>query len=678
MVAADWEPRQPTATADWASTKLYLPQETTEAHGLFDLRYVPAMLGIMAALDDPKIVDISCMKSAQQAWTTTVIAYIANRAVNDPAPMILLFDSDGAGKDFYDEKLVPIVNSTPDLGARIAINKTRSRGNRWDFVRFPGGYFKLGGSGQIRKVKSTSADICLVEEPDDAKENLRDQGDSIQLLRERMKRRRNPKFIVGGTPSLKGFSRVEFRVNLGDKRVLPIRCGDCGESHVLDLEHVTWDESVGEPHPVYGLADPGSAVYVCPHCGSAWDDFTRQENIRRTVQDAIDAGDPRCGWVPTAPSIKGHASFLELNEAYSCLPGVGMAEYVKDRLEALHAKRQGDLNKWIVHVNSKQGRPYEFKGDAASAEALEAQALDYPEGQPPSGALALTAFVDVQDNRLSVMVRAYGRDQRSWLVLWTEPAAKVSTHEHADPVWDELDRILFARYTTADGLYLSVQAVGIDSGDGASATTVYRYVQTRQRLHRGVLIMATKGSSQMEAEIFSLPRERAIDPRNPTRATRADRFGVRPYLIGTSKTKDYLDARWKLEASGQGRHHCYATVRADYWAQITSEVKVPSRTQRGHLVWTPKSGVRNEALDCEVGCEHAARGLKLHIRTPAQWDADEMRLRQRDLIDEIALKISDATVTQDGPAQAAMETQRPPAHHVQPRQMPPPQRALIR
>jgi phage terminase large subunit GpA-like protein len=63
-------------------------------------------------------------------------------------------------------------------------------------------------------------------------------------------------------------------------------------------------------------------------------------------------------------------------------------------------------------------------------------------------------------------------------------------------------------------------------------------------------------------------------------------------------------------------------VRADYWEQLTSEVKAPSRT-RNRKTWQKKAGVRNEALDCEVYALHAARRLKTNLLQPAHWDAIE-------------------------------------------------------
>jgi phage terminase large subunit GpA-like protein len=79
--------------------------------------------------------------------------------------------------------------------------------------------------------------------------------------------------------------------------------------------------------------------------------------------------------------------------------------------------------------------------------------------------------------------------------------------------------------------------------------------------------------------------------------------------------------------------HWYASVRPDYWEQLVSEVKAPSRFNRNRKTWTKKSGVRNEALDCEVYALHAARSVKTNLMHEAHWAGDRAALRQRTLID---------------------------------------------
>ena len=80
--------------------------------------------------------------------------------------------------------------------------------------------------------------------------------------------------------------------------------------------------------------------------------------------------------------------------------------------------------------------------------------------------------------------------------------------------------------------------------------------------------------------------------------------------------------------------HTYRGVRPDYFEQLTSEIKAPHKTKRNKRQWQQKSGVRNEALDCEVYALHAARSLKIHLWKEDRWQAIEDKMRQIDLLPE--------------------------------------------
>ncbi|MFP3335602.1 phage terminase large subunit family protein, partial [Pseudomonas sp. SIMBA_064] len=77
-----------------------------------------------------------------------------------------------------------------------------------------------------------------IEEPDDCNLNLRGQGDSIKLAKERLKTFRRSKIIIGGTPTIKGLSAIDAELELSDKRVGLVPCHGCGQSHALSFDHL--------------------------------------------------------------------------------------------------------------------------------------------------------------------------------------------------------------------------------------------------------------------------------------------------------------------------------------------------------------------------------------------------------------------------------------------------------
>jgi phage terminase large subunit GpA-like protein len=628
-------PRQVPPTAEWAQDEFRLPAESGDTTGRYDLSYVPYAYGIFAALDDPAISEVVVQKAAQVGWTFLLIAWLFKTIKWQPCAIVGMFPKEGSAKEFNDEKLVASIRSTPSINAIIDTTLSRKSTNTAKFKAFPGGFLKLVGSKSPSSVKSTPAKVVFVEEPDDATDNLSEQGNSIKLLWERTKRIRNSKRVMGGTPSIDGLSKVQDQIKRSDQRVLPVECHDCGAHHVLSWDNVSWsDADGGREHEIYGRALPETSVYACPECGSAWDDYQRKSNIRSTVAKAIAANDPLCGWTPTA-EFYGIAGFMELSELYSCLPGAGLVDLVRDFLSAEYEAANGDETERIVFQNSKLARAYAYQDDQASREELKARALDYPEHYCPAGGLLLTVGIDVQHNRIAVIKRAFGRGEESWGVLWREIYARTSTTDITDPVWGELETLVFQGVEHERGVSIYPSAVSIDSGDGNTNDSVYTWARATQKKYSHVLVMAVKGSSnQTDPEIFATPSVKSVDHKDPKKRTKADKHGLKVYLVGTNKAKDLLTTRRKLTGVGPGRTHQSKHVRDDYWDQVTGEVKAPHRTIRNKKIWQQKSGCAVEAGDCEVYALHAARARRIHLKSATDWDTIENKLLQSDLFGE--------------------------------------------
>ena len=572
------------------------------------------------ALDDPTVMKVVAMKSAQIAWTDGVLNnYIGKRIDIDPCPMIIMFAKDQAAKEYNDEKFVPMVEATPRLAAKIPVHKQRDRNNRAEYKSFPGGFLKLVGSNSPSSVKSTPAPVVCIEEPDDCNENVREQGDTITLLEERTKTFPRRKVIFGGTPTIEGISRIEAAYKLSDQRKFFVPCHQCDESHVMEWANVRWDDDPELAHEIFGKAQPATARYICPHCGGIWSDTEKNRNVRQGV------------WRATA-AFHGVAGFA-INELYSPFPGSLLQRLVEKYLVAKHALEQGDDTKIRAFRNNTEGLAYAYQTDLPDIDALRARAEEYAEMCVPWGGIMITAGVDVQHDRLAVVIVAWGRGEESWLVYWGEiPGATVVPEAGA---WIDLDALITRTVEHASGAQLRIRAVSVDSSDGQTADAVYAFV--RRRMHRG--LMAIKGSSHDDGrEIFSPPKM-AVDT---NRQQKAHKYGLRPFIVGTQRAKDLIlghDAgagRIKLLGSGPGRMHWYSGVRPDWYEQMTSEVKAPHRTVRNRKVWQKKSGMRNEALDCAVYALHATRSLKINLWKEDRWIVEEARIKQPTLFDSPA------------------------------------------
>lgn len=595
---------------------MHLP-DTSAIFGRYSLSLTPYLREPLEALSDPNVYEVCGQKSSQIGWTVgMVMGWQGYTIDHDPASMIVMFPRDKTARDFNLEKFEPVIDASPVLAEKIEI-KTRSKHYRQDHKSFPGGFIKFVGSNSTAGVKSTAAKRLIVEEPDDCNVNLKGQGDSIELLRDRGKTYPDAKMLVGGTPTIKGISSIEAEMAKSDQRYWYVPCHHCGESAPLTWAQVRWSSNDSTTHPVYGHELPETARYVCAACGGEWTSNDKTTNVTRGE------------WRATAPfrGIRGYY----FNELMSPFAASQLDRLVERYLAAQHEANGGNVGPLIAFWNGTLGLPWEYVNDVPEESELQARALDYPEFTVPAGGLLLTAGVDVQHDRLAIIVRAWGRGEESWLVWWGELLGNVLEW----PVWQEAYDTLFARtFKHTSGAELGISATSIDASDGQTDDAVYKAVREFNRRLRTRRCLAIKGASTATRDIFNRPQVREVNARH-----KASKYGLRIYMVGTSRAKDLIlggegGGRINLTGTGPGRIHIYAGVRSDYYEQLLAEVKAPAPgSRKGVRIWQKKAGKRNEALDCEVYALHAARSLRTEIYTEARWNALETSLLQGTLFE---------------------------------------------
>lgn len=604
------------SVAEWAETYRVLHSGPL-AGSPFNLDETPALRGILEAYTDPSTSEIWCQKSAQIGWTQGVVMNVMGYHVHlDPCPILVLFAKDGAGKRFMREKLEPCIRATRVLEERIPL-EARSASNTQDYKRFAGGFIQLAGTNSPGNVKSTDARLIIVEEPDDTAKDLRGQGDSIALARERKKSYSNGRMIVGGTPTVKSLSKVEAGMAKTDQRRFFVACPHCQHEQTLRWDNVRWLKDALVHHPVYGVHRPSTAAYSCEDCAALWTETERHDAIRAAARRADR------GWRATG-AFTGIAGFF-LNELCSLFAESQLPVLAQKFLEAHHARKRGDETLMCSFVNNSLGESSEVRSDSPEIQDLTARGQSYAEWTAPAEALLATAWVDVQrggessgEPRLEYLVVGWGRGEESWRI-----ARGVSVGNPLEQAtWDELDRQLATPIRNAGGGIVPISMQGVDSGDGMTQEAVYRYVRAKQREGRNCI--ATKGSSTPGKAIFNPPKTQ-----DHQYDDRASRWGLKLYLIGTDTAKDTIAARLKLTGRGPGHMHWPASIGQDYFEQITAEVKMPGRN--GREVYVRKAGQSNEMLDCEVGNLHLAKRMRLHAMQESHWVQIESRLRQHDL-----------------------------------------------
>lgn len=657
-------PRPPMTPLQWVERYRRLsPEENPDYAGAFNVDNIPALRGILAAAGQRGVRRIVVQKPAQIAWTAGVVCTVMGYFTHwRPSVQVALFPREKSAKDFDAEKFSPMVRATPALSRRIKL-KSRSDGNSATRKHYPGGLLKFVASNSPADVKSTSAKVIYVEEPDDTNDDVKGQGDSITLLRERAKSIRETLEIIGGTPTAKGASKVEKEIRTTDRARFFVACHECGERHephhdhmVIPGLHLSPEElaapDIDERYPkrdVYGRARPEDAYYACPHCGAVWTDEQRVANLRRAGREA-----PHYGWEASAQS--NDRGFF-LNEFMATFEGSYIPILADKYCKALHELDNGDPTKMIAYTNSTKGETWEYVGELPEEEELSKRAEDYAEWTVPAGGLVALLTVDVQHDRLAITCWVVGRGEEMWLAYWGELYG--STIVANQGAWLELETLLDKQIVVGGNLKIAITAVGIDCSDGQTSEASYAFVRKHHKPGRHVLALKGAADDEGRVEIWRPPK--AIDPNH--RSTKASRAGVQVHIVGTAKAKDLLlgwatqTGRVRVEGGGPGAMHWYQSVRADFYEQLLSEIKIPKRSNPKKRVWKHRTDRRNEALDCTVYAIYLVRHLRLHLRKAALWDVLENRLRQNAL----AFDTEPADVTDTPPsAPAAPPAPAPP------------------
>lgn len=618
-VWAELAPRPPMTILQWAEHYRELSPEESALPGRYSIAVTPALAGILETASEPNRRKVVCMKSAQAGYTAGVVCNVMGYHIHHrPSVQVAVFPRERSAKDFAAEKLDPMIRATGVLADRVSL-KSRAQGNSNTRKHFTGGLIKLVGANSPSDLKSTSARVVIVEEPDDVSVDVKGQGDGIKLVEERAKTYPDHIILIGGTPTAKGASSIEAEWLASDQRQYQVPCHACGETHALEWRNVTIPEDPPEaaPREVYGRHRWEDAFYACPHCGAIWTDDDRIANLHRGA------------WVATAQS---HVAGFHHPELLSTFAGSRVPVLARKFLEAQAKLDAGDAGEMIAFHNSTLGLPWEYRGELPEEDELRDRAEAYAEWTVPAGALVPLLTVDVQHDRLAVTVWGVGRGEEMWLAYWGELYGRTVVAQ--DGAWLELEALLDRTVRHVTGAELRIAAVGIDSSDGQTSDAVYAFVRRHHRADRPVL--AVKGAADAEGRIEIWTPPKRIDPDH--RATKASRFGVQIHTVGTAKAKDLIlgwaqeGGRVRLTGSGPGRMHWYQTVRPDFYEQLLGEIKIPSRVNPRKRAWKPRTDRRNEALDCTVYAVYLCRHMRLHLRRPLQWDLAEMQLRQVDLL----------------------------------------------
>lgn len=550
--------------SEWADMNVRLPLEAAEP-GRWRTDRAPYQREMMDVLADPDVHTVTLHTSAQVGKTAVELNGIGYYIHHSPAAMLRLDPTLEMAEAFSKDKLDPIIRSTPALAERVAGEKSRSSSNTIYHKQFPGGSLTITGANSPTSLRMRSVKIVWADEIDAYPASVGDEGDPIRLAYKRTQtfRSSGAKLVVASTPKLKGLSRIDSFFEQSDKRYYFIPCAECAEFQKLVWDNVLWDRG-----------KPETAAYACPHCGSLMTDAA----IKRQV---------KLGHWRASEPFNGHAGF-HIWQIYS--PWSSLEEIVKDYEEA--KDRPNLLQTWWNVVLGEA-----WDGDEAlgvEIPELMRRREPYAEDELPTGIAILTAGIDVQSDRLEMLVKGYGVKDEQWIVAYYV----IHGDPTAEGVWRLLEEQLTRTYTLADGFRLRIEAAAVDSS--YNTQRVYDFAARNWRMGRQWF--AIKGVAGQGVVAWS-------------RSKISLKGGAKLYLVGIDALKEEVYGRLTVEQPGPGYHHVPISdaFGQPFFEGLTAERVRTVYDTRGYprREWFNPPGARNEPLDMSVYADAAHKSLNI-------------------------------------------------------------------
>ena len=594
---AAFKPPKKLSLSEWADEYAYLSAESSAEGGRWHT--LPYQKAIMDAITDPKIEQVTVMKSARVGYSKILNHIIAYHIHQDPCGIMVVQPTIEDAAGYSKEEIAPMIRDTKVLTNLVSDAKSRDSNNTILQKQFPGGVLSLVGANSARGFRRVSRRIVLFDETDGYPASAGTEGDQIKLGIARTQYFWNRKIVAGSTPTIKDFSRIERLFDQSDQRRYYVPCPHCNHMQYLRWPNMRWEND-----------DPLTASYACEECGELIPHSKKRWMVERGE------------WRPTQPGNGRHVGF-HVWAAYSYSPNAEWSNLVEEFLLSKNDPEQ--LKTWI---NTTLGECWEDEyASKVGADGLMERAAteNYKRGEPPNLALMLSLGCDVQDDRLSMSIWGIGRNEEMFLVdrkvIYGSPA-------RAD-VWKQLDEVLMDKYKNDEGFEMKIETAAIDTG-GHFTQEVYQYV--RERSHLGLI--GIKGVGQKGKPPIGKPTKVDINF-----SGRALKRGVQLFPVGVDTIKTTLHNKLKDAELGQGYIHFYPTITPDYFQELTAERQV-LRYKHGYQerVWVKKSNARNEALDEMVYAYAAFCRFRQKYDRRTIWDQLEKRRNPEEPKQEVPLR----------------------------------------
>ncbi len=606
---------------EWAENNRYVPPGTSPFPGMHSRETAPHFEEILERLhpDDPSTW-VVVMKSVQSTATYHAECAIGAWIKYKIGSIGYYTATQELAKARSSANIDPMIDYS-GLADNVKPHSQRNARKRADttfYKEFLGGIkLTINSYGSIGGMKSNTIPFMILDEIDEARDELKNQGDIISLLEGRTIAIRNPKIFAMSTPTQMETSKIYKLFVTGDQRYYYVPCPHCGEYQTLVLKSgklnygLTFTREKDKKTGVKKLI-PDTVRYICQYCGKAFHESKKQEMLL--------AGE----WRATADAEDPKIHSYHINGLYSPEMFLSWERICRQYIASNFGE---DLLKFKDFTINYLANPWARIESAKSWEELKARANDYTMGEPPDGPLRIYGGVDVQGDRLELMVVAVGRGMEKWVIdyqiFYGDP------REEDNKCWAALEEFAYKTRYKIKQVPVEISLIAIDCGYkpgeyrakdwDSKAHTVFNFVGLRQDK-----FIAVRGAGEMNAS-FDIIKAAPISSGN------VGTLLTKRYDVNTHIIKEMIMRTIDLESGPQAIHFPRYRIDAGVRHEVGDELFRGFLSERYQEVSPGKMGWkkfyrRNEPFDTFIYATAAMYLENIHTYSAEFWDTYESAL----------------------------------------------------
>lgn len=540
-----FKPRPKLKVWQWAEKNITLSRRVTPFPGLYRSDWCPYVRGVQEWFTDSAVQDIVLCWASRSSKTETMLNCIRWSIAVDPQPTGIIMPTEQLARSLSETRIQPSVLDSPVLRAQMPENADQFKLTEMHFKQMT---LWLVGSNSPANLSGRGWSVAMFDEIDKYPMAGAKETGAFELGLERTKERWNRKHLIASTPTIEsGQIWTEFK--LGDQRYYNVPCPNCKKLQVLKFKQLRWDENAKDSDGSWNTAKVrASARYHCVHC-----DFPIEDRHKLWM---LDQRNGAC-WVATAQSREPKRISCHLSSLYPVWITFGdiAAKFLESKVNP--EKLQAFVNSWLAE-------PFYAYGDGEEqVEIIKRAATTTQLDVVPEGHKAFMA-VDVQQDSVWFVVRAFDKDGNSARLEY----GNLPGLEEAEDVakrWECVVRFSDSNYRQGYVLDFCQRTdlwIPMLGHDGLNVPIRWTQVQVDGGIVKG-------------------------------------RAAVRRLMFRPMTWKDELDQR--VRGKSPLKWALPLNPGEDYIKQLTAEVRVERRAQRGKIIveWQ-KVRRNNHLLDCEV------------------------------------------------------------------------------